>query len=552
MNNLKVLTWLILTWLLLPIGIVQAAEIPDAGKILQDSQQKEKKMPERINPSVTLEEEIKIPLEDKPGLKVFVKHYRINGQNVFASSQLEQLLVSYTDKEENYQGLQEAAGVITKYFRSQGYLVAQAYLPVQELEDGTVEIAVVVGKYGEIILKNQSSVKDQVIFRQLSGLKPGSYVKSNSLERAALLVGDISGIETKLTLTPGKKGGMTNVIVEAKNKEQRTQTSLSFNNWGNRFTGSNQGLLNYLQNNVSGMGDSLAIGVTYTGNGLCTGNISYELPVMEGGNLHFGYSKVHYELGADFSYLNAYGNAETNHLDFTYTLQRSRNRDQFLQLGYDYKKLEDNIDFNSTNTKKNSHMISLGYSGDSFDKLGGGGMNSYALTWYHGSLSSSDTTMDNSKWEKINYTFDRQQYLNDNLSLFLSLSGQRADTNLDSSERFSLGGATAVRAYPSGEASGDEASLFTGELRWTLPNNSGKSLTQLTAFYDLGNSRIQKNPDVVEGNKRCIAGAGLGINYFVPGNYGIKAYYAWKTGTEAAQSDEDKNGRFWFQVTKFL
>lgn len=556
MNKQRILIWLLSVLLLLPVGRAQAApslsEAPDAGKVLQDSQQKEKKLPKKEEPKVTVEEELKAPLKGQDGLKVFVRHYKITGQNIFEPSELEQLLDFYNNKEQNYQGLQEATAVIARYFRSHGYLVAQAYLPVQELQNGTVEIVVLVGKYGEIILKNQSSVKDRVIFRQLSGLRQGNYVKNSNLERAALLVSDISGIEAKLILTAGKKAGMTDVIVDAKDKEQRTQTSLSVNNWGNRFTGSNQIIGNWFMCNPSGAGDSLAVGIANAGSGLLTGNISYELPVIEGGNLHFGYSKVHYELGEDFASLDAYGNAETQHLDFTYALQRSRNSNQFFQLGYDYKKLEDYIGFTNMDIKKHSHMVSLGYMGDSFDKLGGGGINSYALTWYHGGLSSADSPIADSNWEKISYSFNRQQYLTDGLALFLSVSGQRASNNLDSSERFSLGGARAVRAYPSGEASGDEACLFTGELRWTLPNKGRKNRTQLVAFYDVGDSRIEKNPIVVEGNKRHIAGAGFGINYLVPGNYAIKAYYAWKAGTEAAQSDNDKNGRFWLQATKYF
>ena len=46
---------------------------------------------------------------------------------------------------------------------------------------------------------------------------------------------------------------------------------------------------------------------------------------------------------------------------------------------------------------------------------------------------------------------------------------QWSANSLDSSEKMPITGPFAVRAYPTGEASGDRAWLATAELRWTLP-----------------------------------------------------------------------------------
>lgn len=48
------------------------------------------------------------------------------------------------------------------------------------------------------------------------------------------------------------------------------------------------------------------------------------------------------------------------------------------------------------------------------------------------------------------------QGLGRDFDMLLKLSGQKAGSNLDSSEHIYLGGAHGVRAYPQGEASGDE------------------------------------------------------------------------------------------------
>lgn len=544
---------LVASLLLLPAWSVYAAvpEQPNAGRILQDTQQTEKKLPEQKNPSVEMARELRPPMTAQEGLKVWVKSYRITGQTLFQPAELQALLADYVNKEVTHVQMLEAANQLANFFHAKGYLVAQVYLPVQEIDHGLVEIAVVVGQYGEIILKNQSSVRDGIIRDQLRGLQSGSYIHNSQLERAALLAGDLAGVTTQLALAPGKLPGTTNIIVEVQDAKKPLQSSLSINNWGNRFTGSIQTTYAAsFSNSTQNWGDRAAVSISSTGSGQMTGNLNWQLPVGEGSKLSFGYSKVKYQLGEDFNYLDASGTAYTKHVDWTYALQRSRDTNWSLQLSYDHKTLADLIDLNATSTHKKSHSTGVGLSGDSSDKLWGGGYNGYSLTWYRGGLSGESTKGDTiapSAWEKTMFSFLRQQYISDKLTFFASFSGQWASTNLDTSERFSLGGANGVRAYPLGEASGDEAWLFTGELRWTLPSKGSKRVTQLIAFYDAGVSHIEKNPAAVEQNRRSIAGAGVGINYMLPGEYTLKASYAWKTGSEAARSDTDRNGRLWIQ-----
>ena len=542
--------------MLLPTFTALAASPTDAGAILRDLQQTERKLPERQVPHMTVDTEIKPPMVNDNGFKMVVKHYRISGQDVFKNAELITLLTPYTNKEMTMASLQEVANLLAKYFRDHGYFIAQAYLPVQEINDGTVEIAVIVGRCGDILLNNQSSVPDSIIKTQLAGIQPGAYIQTSIMERAALLVSDLPGVSVRTTLIPGKLPGTTDIVVEAKSKGEVWQGSLSETNWGNRLTGYNQSTLNVSVNNPFQQGDNLTASILKAGSGQDTGSIGYHIPLSEGSTLNVNYSKVYYELGADMAALNAYGTAYTKHADWTYALKRSRASNYSVQLGYDHKSMEDKIDSQDNNTTKWSHMTSLGLFGDSNDNWLGGGANSYNVTGYTGSTAGTNnqgTTLNTGNWTKTTYSVIRQQYLRERVSLFLSFSGQIAGSNLDSSEKFSLGGANAVRAYPSGEAAGDEAWLGTAEIRYALPPNTNGTFWQLAAFYDTGTSYLEKNQITPGQNRRSISGAGLGASYILPGNYVLKATYAWKAGHEAAQSDSTfGNGHLWLQGVKYF
>lgn len=531
-----------------------STEAPDAGQALRNSQNVGRSIPSIQNPNVEVGEVVRPPMPSDTGFKVQVEQIEITGQDLFSQSELDELLTDQLHKERTFTDLNQAAATITQYFKAHGYLLAQAYLPAQEIGNGKVEIAVLVGRYGDVVLKNTSKVSDQAIKKELIGLKPGSYINNSDLERAVLLTGDLAGVAAKITLSPGKNPGTADVVVEAKTKEGGTKGYISFNNWGNRFIGSNQGTVSYTVGNAAHIGDNFIVGISNAGSGLDVGNVNYSLPIAEGMNLNLGYSKVRYSLGADYADLNAHGTAYTNHVDMTWNLKRSRDANINVVLGYDHKRMQDFTDATGIVTNKWDHAVSFGVTGDSLDTLWGGGANSYSLMLYNGNLGaeSNTTTPPVGSWNKVTYNVLRQQNLNKRLSLQESFSGQWASTTLDTSEKFSLGGANGVRAYPADEASGDDAWLLNSELHWTIPVKSDKAVLQLIGFYDAGVSILDKKASGTNGNRVALAGKGLGFSWIVPGEYSVKLNYAWKASNTVATSDTDKDGRLWLQGVKYF
>lgn len=90
--------------------------------------------------------------------------------------------------------------------------------------------------------------------------------------------------------------------------------------------------------------------------------------------------------------------------------------------------------------------------------------------------------------EKINPSVVRLQRLTDRISLYGQVQGQWSDGNLDSSEKISLGGAYGVRAYPEGEAQGDQGYVANVELRYALTE-----IAQLFTFVDHGEVLLNKD-----------------------------------------------------------
>lgn len=504
-----------------------------------------------------------------PETKVYVSGYEFQGELPVSAESLQQVLADSRGREMTLGSLEQQAEKVTRYLRSQGYFVAFAYVPVQDVQAnrGRVVLQVVPGRYGKVELDNKTRSHDSAVRRELGKVKPGAVVSKDDLERAVWLIGDMAKTEAKTTLRAGKEKGTTDLIVHVKPKGKPIFGYVGIDNGGYRDTGRYEysAAINYA--NPFREGDLLSLNGMHTNlrDGMWSGNISYVTPAFAQGNkIGIGYARSNYLLSGNFSALGYNGHSNDLYVYWQTNLKRSRKSNWYVTLRFDAKNMSDSVDAYSQEFGKHTGNWSIGTNGDTLDNWKGGGVTTYSLTYTHGNLSlenSDDQLADDAYthtsggFGKYNLNLTRLQKVRDRLALWLSFSGQLASKNLDSSEKMFLGGPFGVRAYPPGEASGDDGWLATAELRWNLPAKQGSSDTwQLITFVDGGAVRLYK--DLWEGatgsNHRELYGTGVGVNWSNQSNWAARLHYAWKLGSEDAVSDTDRSGRLWFQLYKFF
>lgn len=563
MTQRKFLFWaaglIIGVWAFWGQGAIYAAvQQPDAGQTIEERKQPQVNLQQKQEAQLKVEEPERPPLQDS-GEKIWVSGYRFSGQELVREAVLQKLVADSNGKWLTLAQIKELAARVTDYFRARGYLIARAYVPAQEIKDSVVEIAITIGRYDQIIIRKNVAIADNVVRLELGEVKSGAYIMKNSLERAIWLVNDLAGVEAKASLIPGGISGTSSLVLDLAPKGARVSGNVTADNYGNRFTGQYEVADYTAFNNPVHYGDLFTFYGASAGGGFTSGNLSYQLPVLvQGSKLELGYSRMGYALGEDFANLGAHGTAETFSAGYQHTFKRSRTGNLYGRIGFASKMLQDLTA--GTTSDKSSKAVTAAIKGDGFDSWGGGGANSYSLSYTAGNLdihSAADQAVDAGTahsagfYDKWNFTLARQQFISDRFSLMTFANGQWAGKNLDSSEKMSLGGANGVRAYPPGEAMCDQGVLGTAELRWTLtPQGNSKeksgNVWQLAGFYDYGWAQPNKYP-WTDSRNRSLQGAGLGLTWSNPGKATLKFYYAWKVGSEAAVSDTDANGRLWVQ-----
>lgn len=550
----------LLAALLAALGAANAQQRPDAGRTLRESQQP---VPAPAKPAAPVP---RIEVPERPALsapaaaRFQVKAIRVTGSSVFPAARLEELVREYAGRELGLADLQEAAARITRFYRENGYPVARAYLPAQDVREGVVEIAVLEGRYGRFELKNRARVNDGVVNRHLSSLRPGGVIEGRALERSLLLLSDLPGVVAPdAALGPGANTGESDLAV-ALEPAPLASGSAEVDNHGNRFTGQWRASGSFALASPTGYGDQFNARLTTTGRGLTSTRLAYQLP-LGGDGLRLGaaYSNTDYRIGKDFSVLDASGEARVATLNASYPLVRSLAFNLAGQLAWDGKRLEDRVGATASETTKRNDVFTAGLSGNWLDGAGKAS-NSFSLALASGRLRIDSTAAQladdagprtRGSFNKFNYAVSRLQQFEDSLAGYVSLSGQQAGKNLDSSEKFLLGGPYGVRAYPQGEAAGDDGYVFTAELRYRMPRAPVDSL-ELVALFDHGQTRINHSAFAAGTNTRKLSGVGIGINVVSSSGWLLRSAWSWRTSKEPATSDTPRPSRGWLQLAKFF
>jgi hemolysin activation/secretion protein len=531
-----------------------AATAPTGGDALRQTQLKPAELPRETDP-VIIEKKERKPLALPKGATVKVTDVTITGNKAVPSAELTDAVAGLKDREVHLSDLQEAADKITEEYRARGYILARAYVPAQSIENGAVEIAVLEGRYGKVEVANRSAVSDSSVKSQVASLKPGEPVTADNLERDILLLNDRAGANAKASLRPGASVGTSDLLVDVE-AVQRVQAELYTDNYGNRYTGQYRAAADVTVNSPLGFGDRLdtaAIFGSQTDGWAARqlyGRLAYRTPVgNEGTSLGTSYSALGYHLGREFSDLDAHGVAQIAGVFVGQNLVRSRALNVAAQLGYEHKRLDDEVDAVDSNSVRELNNLTLVLSADRTDSTGvtlaSVGITGGVLDIRDAATAALDksTVGTEGGFTVFRAGLKRIQRISGPLSLYLSGDAQYADNNLASAEKSGSGGPYGVRAYPQGESSGDASFLSTAELRYDFASN-----WRVTAFYDGAWIKADHSTFAPGDNERYLGGPGLGLNW-APGTWSFKTEVAVRTDGPA-QSEPDHAVRYWLRASK--
>lgn len=533
---------------LLLCPLLAAADTPpDAGLLLERSRDP-LVLPPLQAPRIELpaREAVSTPA----ALLIPVRRLRIEGATVVPSARLHALVSDAEGHELSLADLQALAARITRDYAGQGYLLARAYVPAQEIRDGEVVIAVLEGHLERVDSDDDAGLSPS-LRRQLNAALPvGRPLRRDRLERVVLLNDALPGIAAAARLRPGDTPGASVVVVETR-ADERWRGALTVDNHGDRYTGRLQGGLRLEWNNPSGRGDQLALRLQSAGDGRHLGRLAYDLPVYGPLRAMLAAASTRYALGEEFRRLDADGRAGTASLDLSYPLVLRPALRVAVQGGLEHMHLVDRIGLTATGGDKTLLAGRVGVTVQAADRWHGQSALQLQLTAGRLDIHDRDeqrfdavSVGSEGGFSKLGLVAERLQALPLGLMLRGSASLQWAFNNLASVQKLAIGGADAVRAWPAGEAQGDDGRLLALELQRAWP---GQPRVDLVVFTDHGRVRFNHEtwPGFAGDTHRELAAAGLGFNWRGPYGLLVTARHAWPLTEAHRTTGAEDNARTW-------
>lgn len=526
---------------------------PGAGDVLREASP-----PERVLPGT--EEAPLLPERAAPapaaaaGPSFVLRAVRFAGNSAFTDAQLQAEVAPWLGKEVSFADLQAMAAQVSARYREAGFLLAEAIVPAQAIEDGRVELSVIEGRMGAVrtTIDAAAPVREAVIRDIAAGLPSGEPLRGAELERTMLLLSDLPGLRPEAALEPGTEPGSVDLVLEVAPR-RRWDLMVDVDNHGSRSTSEYRaGLLGRI-NSPLRLGDNLDVRLQAgTGGRLAYGRVGYELPVG-GRGTRFGVSvaRVEYELGEEFAALDANGEADLVEVGLTHPFVRSRARNLFGRLGWQAKRLDDRLDAVGFTEDKKLRSVHAGLNYEQRDDWLGGGYMSAELTVHRGRLRLDPDALaldqagrrSAGNFTRWTYGLSRLNALMDKTSLYFAISGQFASRNLDSAEKVALGGPRAVRAYAPSEATVDVGHVATLELRRALTPELSVQL-----FHDWGWGHSDRHALGGTDNSVSLRGAGVGAFWSLAGETVLRTSLAWRTSARG-EVDRDRVPRLYVQLT---
>jgi len=422
------------------------------------------------------------PLEQRKPVEgeqaVQVKNFLFNGNKLLSDQELQNVVAKFKGKTLTFDELQNVIADIQEYYSSKNR-IGKALLPEQEIKDGIVSIKIVEGVLGDVVVEQTSPnprMSVETVKKYFKGEKDSAYIDTKDLQRKIFILNDLAGISAVGTYEQGKKEGESNFKVAVEDTPF-FKGEVAAANYGSKSTGSNQALANVSFNNITGIGDLFTVnGIKSSGSDYVQG--SYAIPIMyEGLKLALNTSKLNYKTLSSFSSTNqSEGDAKTYGANFTYPVYRADRLSVNARLGFETK---DYFNKNATDGSilsdyKIDNMIAglngYLYNSDSSSISYNANLTFGRLKINNAGQESTDSTTTRTKgsFEKLTFNVSRNQPIPElnNTNWLISVDGQTANKNLNSSEQLSLGGPYAVRAYPTGQGSGSQGVIIKTELQY--------------------------------------------------------------------------------------
>lgn len=452
--------------------------------------------------------------------QIIVKDFDVVGSSIFSEQELNTAIESYRDRPLSLPELFQARSVITKLYTDKGYVNSGAYIPPQELDDGTVKIAVLEGKLEGINVSGTKRLTPKYISSRIETAagKPvnvDSLLAALQLLRLDPLIDNISA-ELSAGIQPGTS--LLDIQVE---EADVFNMSASFNNQKSPSVGSNQRSVGINHGNLLGLGDKFNFNFNNTegSNGF---DVAYGLPInAKNGTIRAVYGANSNDVVEEpfVSAIDLESQSRYFELNLRQPLLLKPNQEFALGLSFSRSESEtflfdDGFNLSRGSDENGETKISAIRLFQEYVNRDDRKVLAFRSQFSIG-IDAFDATSNDDEPDSTFFAWRGQSQwvrkLDEDFLLLLRGDVQLSGGGLVPLEQFRVGGANSARGYRQDLSLGDNGLFASAELRVpVLRFRNIDGLVQIAPFFDIG---TVWNSDDLEIVNSTLPSLGVGLNF---------------------------------------
>ena len=478
--------------------------------------------------------------------------------------------------------LQEAANKVAAYYREHGYILAQAFVPAQQVVNGEVAVQVLEGNLAGVVVEGNKGYSAETLMRPFKPLV-GAPLDKDSIESALLTLTNYPGVTAFGVLGAGRDVGTTNLTLRVQNEERfRAETVLD--NYGTQFAGEYRAQVTVTINDPLHRADRLKLTGLY-GRSVSDGSshgayggLDYEIPIFSpSDSLRFIHLTNAYNVGAAaaaVSTSDSEGDTRVDELGYRHDFARTRLGSASVGLAFNVKsatfKAPPTIVYDDKLTTarldaqleridtrfRGVNRVAFSYTHGFNDLLGS--LDAYDPAAVTAGTSQASRLGASGEFNKLAVQLQRLQRLTQYTSLMLRIDGQYTSDPIVSLEQFSMGGPDSVRAYPVAELLAEKGGVASLELIMGAPGFAGRpafgnqtwgQVLQLSLFVDYATGEMNEPLPSAQDRSVHLAGAGGSVQFSLPGRVFTRLDVATPLTDREASNGRDPQFFFRFGMT---
>jgi hemolysin activation/secretion protein len=469
-----------------------------------------------------------------------------------------QQMNSYISQPLTFKRLNEITSKVSAFYKRQNHPLVDVIAPEQDVTTGVIQIVVNEFRVGEVRVEGNRWFSDNTVVAPIR-FKHGDTINTQALLNELDAANANPFRRVDLVYQPSSQPGYTDLVL---NTHDRFPVSVytGFDNsgtpvtgrsrwnlgatWGNALWHDQQLSYQFSASDNFFTGNSAAAPGEPSGASYLSNTLIWTMPLRAYDSLSvFGsYQKSIPNIGASFGLVGKSGQAS---IRYNLGLHRTKRFVQALQLGYDFKTTNNNLDFGGTQVSRNTAEIDqfpVAYTANLTDNLGTSSFTT-SVTFSPGGLTPDNHTDDfqpalnqsgipgaSARYTYWRTDFTRLNRLPEKAVWAFRMIGQTSSTNLLYTEKLLAGGQDLLRGYDPNSVAGDRGVIISNELRtpsFTPFPEHGLGQWQFVAFWDYAHLAAAQ-AIAGEVNELSASSVGPGVRYNLRSNLTARFDYGWQ------------------------